>query len=582
VIFLGDDGQVLVGESAERRGRDQPDRLIREFKRRIGDTVPIVAGDVHVAPEDLFATMARWVLDRVEEREGAPPDAVTVTHPASWREHKVGLVRNALAGVGLADVTLMSEPEAAALHYASQARVDTGATIAVYDLGAGTFDVAILRKTGPQTFQPVGRPEGIERLGGADFDDAVFEHVFIHASDVLAGLEPTDQGVLIALSRLRRECTEAKEALSFDSEASIPVLLPGAQSQIRIVRSEFESMIEDPVRQTVASLRHALTTAGIEPGDLAAVLLIGGSSRVPLVAQLLSEELKRPLAIDADPKASISLGAAFAAASALQPAGRAGSEQLAAGVGELPTESHPARIGRIRAAAMSLSAIRARGLQAVRVIGMAAAVGVLIAVAGSTPTSPDLTADEASASNSVAGVEENAGKNAPAPAPPSSAPSPFLAPPIQPNTRGPLRPPAKSTERTPAFPPAGSTAPAPGSDTSPEKPADTSADTAPGQTPVPAPQPTPIPTDEPAATPTPTPTPTPTLTPTPTPTPTPVTDPPRDPGTQPEPGAEPQPQPEPTTEPAPDQLPVTPAPVTPAPVTPARAPSTPSHGTMVV
>ncbi|AUI50193.1 Hsp70 family protein [Arthrobacter crystallopoietes] len=328
VIFLGEDGQVLVGEAAERRGTTHPDRLVREFKRRVGDAVPIVVGDLSVAPEDIVATMARWVVDRAQEREGEPPAAIAIAHPASWGGYKTDLIRQALAGVGLAEVTLVSEPEAAAVHYASQERVDEGSTVAVYDLGGGTFDAAVLQKTSADTFRTLGRPEGIERLGGADFDDAVFRHVASCAADALAGLDTTDPGVLMALARLRRECTEAKEALSTDSEASIPVLLPGGQNQIRLVRSEFEAMIDDGVQTTMAALKRAMQAAGTEAEDLSAILLIGGSSRIPLVAQLLSAEFNRPIAIDADPKASISLGAAFSAAAMLAPA--------AAGAGTAP------------------------------------------------------------------------------------------------------------------------------------------------------------------------------------------------------------------------------------------------------
>ncbi|MFH5824305.1 Hsp70 family protein [Georgenia sp. AZ-5] len=323
VVFVGADGQVLVGDAAERRGTAAPDRVVREFKRRIGDPVPVMVGDLAVAPEDILATIARWVVDRAGEQEGAPPDAIAVAHPAGWGPYKLSLVRQALAAVGLADAELINEPQAAALHYASQERVDTGATIAVYDLGGGTFDVALLRKTGPDAFEILGRPDGIERLGGADFDEAVLTHVAASVGEPLARLDPTDPDDRLALTRLRRECTEAKEALSDDVEASVPVLVPGAQGQVRIVRAELEAMIGPAVRETVGMLRHALDTAELDPEDLSTILLIGGSSRIPLVAQVLSEELGRPIAIDADPKASISLGAALAAAAPLAAAAEA-------------------------------------------------------------------------------------------------------------------------------------------------------------------------------------------------------------------------------------------------------------------
>ncbi|TQJ59747.1 Hsp70 protein [Arthrobacter sp. SLBN-83] len=313
VVYYPEEGAVLVGEAAERRGLDTPERVVREFKRRIGDDVPIILGTLALQPEEVFATMARWVADRAAEREGGPASAFFLTHPAAWGSHRLSVVRDALAARGLENVTLLPEPEAAALHYASQVRVEEGSTIAVYDLGGGTFDTAVLRKSGSSRFELVGRPEGIEDLGGADFDAAVFRYVAGHSGNALDHLDPADPAVLGALTRLRRECVEAKEALSADSEANIPVLLPGVQQQVRLVRSEFEALIEEPVRETVEALEHSLAQLHLEPEDLSTVLLIGGSSRIPLVAQLVSEQLGRPIAVDADPKSSICLGAAVAA-----------------------------------------------------------------------------------------------------------------------------------------------------------------------------------------------------------------------------------------------------------------------------
>ncbi|WP_285319526.1 Hsp70 family protein [Pseudarthrobacter sp. lyk4-40-TYG-27] len=336
VVYYPEEGPVLVGEAAERRGLDSPGRVIREFKRRVGDDVPFALGTLAVRPEDVFATVARWVASRAAEREGALPAAIFLTHPAAWGIHRLSAIRDALAAHGLDNVTLLPEPEAAALHYASQVRVEDGSTIAVYDLGGGTFDTAVLRKSGGGRFELLGRPDGIEDLGGADFDAAVFRYVAQHTGTVLADLDPADPAVMGALSRLRRECVEAKEALSADSEATIPVLLPGVQQQVRLVRAEFEALIEDPVRDTVDALEQSLARLHLEAADLSAVLLIGGSSRIPLVAQLVSEQLGRPIAVDADPKSSICLGAAVAAVlahAAAAPALAAASGPVAAAAG---------------------------------------------------------------------------------------------------------------------------------------------------------------------------------------------------------------------------------------------------------
>ncbi|MGH7749581.1 MAG: Hsp70 family protein, partial [Candidatus Dormibacteria bacterium] len=337
VVYLAPDGQVVVGEAAERRAATDADRVVREFKRRIGDEVPMVIGEVsHSAPE-IAALVVRWVVDQVAEREGTAAAGITITHPASWGVYRTRLMADALHAAGLPEITFCTEPEAAAASYSIQERIATGSTIAVYDLGGGTFDAAVVRKTGPATFSVLGVPEGIERLGGADFDDVVFEHVVVGVP-ALSELDQEAPATLSAIARLRRECTEAKEALSVDTEVTIPVLAPEVQSQVRLVRAEFEDMIRPLVTETVEALCRALRSAGVGAEDLDAVLLVGGSSRVPLVAQLVSTELGRPVSVDADPKAAIALGAALSAAAA-DPAGAPATAVTAGAHGGPPSEA---------------------------------------------------------------------------------------------------------------------------------------------------------------------------------------------------------------------------------------------------
>ena len=331
VIFLGEDGQVVVGDAAERRALTDPDRVVREFKRRLGDNVPLVVGGEPYGAHEVTALMVRWVVDRVTEREGGAPDQITLTHPASWGPHRKELLGQGLSKVGLENIAFLTEPEAAAFSYAAQERVESGTTIAVYDLGGGTFDAAVVRKTEADHFDVLGRPEGVERLGGVDFDEAVLAHVEAGVGPVMAELDPSDPDAMTAMARLRRDCTEAKEALSSDTEVIIPVMLPDACTQIRLVRAEFEAMIRPAVEDSIESLRRAMRSAAVEPGDLDVVLLVGGSSRVPLVSQLVSAELGRATSIDADPKTTIAAGAALAAVSvaglespAAQPVGEDG------------------------------------------------------------------------------------------------------------------------------------------------------------------------------------------------------------------------------------------------------------------
>ena len=147
---------------------------------------------------------------------------ITVAHPANWGSYKMDLLRQAFLLADLTDVQTCSEPEAAAITYASRQRVDDGACIAVYDLGGGTFDAAVLRNTAGR-FTVLGTPEGIEHLGGVDFDEAVFQHVLRSAGIDLRSLDPEDPQLVFALDRLRRDCVAAKEALSTDIEAVVAV-----------------------------------------------------------------------------------------------------------------------------------------------------------------------------------------------------------------------------------------------------------------------------------------------------------------------------------------------------------------------
>jgi Tol biopolymer transport system component/actin-like ATPase involved in cell morphogenesis len=313
VVFLRDDGELLIGEAAERRSLTEPDRFAREFKRRIGDPTPVLLAGAPFSAHTLMAKLLRAVVKVVSDREGGLPDHTVVTCPANWGDYKRELFDQALRQADVEPVSVVTEPEAAAVHYAATTRVGPGETVAVYDLGGGTFDAAILRNDG-NTFHLVGDPQGIEQLGGVYFDDAVFSYVAGYVADALGALDPDDPGSVAAVSRLRRDCVEAKEALSWDTDTTIPVALPNQRTEIRLTRSEFEEMVRPALAESVEAMRRALRLAGVEPPQLKAVLLVGGSSRIPLVGQMLMHDLQRPIAIDVHPKHAVALGAAHIAA----------------------------------------------------------------------------------------------------------------------------------------------------------------------------------------------------------------------------------------------------------------------------
>jgi Tol biopolymer transport system component/actin-like ATPase involved in cell morphogenesis len=312
VVFLKEDGEFLTGEAAERRAAGDPGRFAREFKRRLGDPTPILLGGTPNSPQALMARLLASVVATVTEREGAAPDIVAVTFPANWGPFKRELLTQIvqLAGLDSARTLTLTEPEAAAISYSSTTKVQSGEVIAIFDLGGGTFDAAVLRKT-DDGFEILGTPEGIEHLGGIDFDEAVFGYVLEALREPLAGLDRSDPAVLEGVARLRRDCVDAKEALSLDTEIAIPVAIGDIRTQIRLTRAEFETLIRPALTDTTAALKRALRSAQMEQADVKTVVLVGGSSRIPLISQLVRADLDLPVAVDTNPKYAVALGAAL-------------------------------------------------------------------------------------------------------------------------------------------------------------------------------------------------------------------------------------------------------------------------------
>src|SRR5689334_6071862 len=319
VVFVRRDGEILVGEAAEQQGAAEPSRVVREFKRRIGDSVPLVVGGAPFSAQALTARLLAWVVGIATERQGGPPEHVCVTHPANWGPFKRDLLGQAVELAGLRGVETCTEPEAAAITYASRNRVAEGDRVAVYDLGGGTFDAAVLARDGAG-FRLAGSPEGVEHLGGIDFDEAVFRHVLSALGDDVAAVDDTDPATATALARLRRDCVEAKEVLSFSVDTVVPVALPGITRSVRLTRGEFDDMLRPAIAETVSAMRRVLEASGVGAADVAAMVLVGGSSRIPLVSEMLSAAFGRPLALDNHPKHDVALGAAIRGTPAARPA----------------------------------------------------------------------------------------------------------------------------------------------------------------------------------------------------------------------------------------------------------------------
>jgi molecular chaperone DnaK (HSP70) len=318
VLYLEKNGTRLVGEAAVRRSAGHSDRTARRFKRHLGaDAVRLAGADVPA--EELVADMIRFAAGRVAEHEGGPPAHVTLTCPARWGPAQQALMERAAGLAGLESVGLVPEPIAAAVSHAAgamspSAGVRTGALLGVYDLGGGTFGATVVRKT-IGGFEVCGRPGGLDDVGGVTFDEVVYEEVVRASGPALSGLRPDDRATARHLAQVRAGCERAKEALSSQDRARVTVVLPHFSDEVTVTRPVFESGITPALSRTVSTFTDTVHAAGYDLADLSLVLLVGGSSRIPLVSRLLARALPPTVRLEEGsyPELATCLGAAITA-----------------------------------------------------------------------------------------------------------------------------------------------------------------------------------------------------------------------------------------------------------------------------
>jgi hypothetical protein len=312
-LYLPGDGSVVVGEVDPRLALTEPHRLVRGFSRRVGDDVPFVVDGGAYSAEELTAALVVWVADQIAEREGGPADHVVVTHPASWGAYRRNALWSALRQVELVGVTLLPEPIAVGECYARHETLDAGDALAMYGLGGDWCYAAVIRRTDSGAFALAGHAEEVEPGGGEQVDDAVLDWLRAQLADPLRQLDPADPQTALVTARLRQECRAAKERLSVAPETVVDVRLPRGVHQPTLTRQTLDGLVRPMLIGTVDTLLRAVRSSGVEPGQLAALALVGGAVRMPLVAELVSAQLPCRIAVEDDPQATAAIGAALVA-----------------------------------------------------------------------------------------------------------------------------------------------------------------------------------------------------------------------------------------------------------------------------
>jgi len=333
VVGFTPDG-LIVGEAARRqlarRSADTVYSVKRLMGRDYGDlkdelaylpfhlvpadgTVKLRVGGREVTPAEVSAVVLKALKDRAERHFGEPVDKAVITVPAYFNDAQRQATRDAGRIAGLDVVRIVNEPTAASLAYGLQ-RLKSG-VIAVYDLGGGTFDVSILRvKDG--VFEVLAT-NGDTHLGGDDFDRVLLLWLLEdlqschHAELARDGVEVARDPELMQELRLAAEA--AKIRLSADERTTLTLPLPGFTYRRDVTRAEVERLIEPLVARTLNPCRRALADAGLTAADIEQVVLVGGSTRVPLVRRRVQELFGRTPHSQLNPDEVVALGAAVQA-----------------------------------------------------------------------------------------------------------------------------------------------------------------------------------------------------------------------------------------------------------------------------
>ncbi len=328
VVSLLPDGSMIVGNAARRELIDHPDRTIYSVKRLMGrgigdvqdelklfpfhiaegseSVIRVALGDNTFTPSEISAFILRQLKKNAEVALGTTVSKAVITVPAYFNDAQRQATRDAGRIAGLEVLRLVNEPTAAALAYGLDKRKE--GIIAVYDLGGGTFDISIL-KLRDGIFEVLAT-NGDTHLGGDDIDNLLLR---IALEDLQAEWGRDLSHVGEAVQTLRRDVIRAKEALSFAPSANIEFEWEGKRYHREIARDLFEGLIREIVDRTLGPCRNCMRDAGVGPEQIDEVVLVGGSTRIPLVRSAVEVLFRARPHTELNPDEVVALGAAVQA-----------------------------------------------------------------------------------------------------------------------------------------------------------------------------------------------------------------------------------------------------------------------------